>query len=99
MGATIDDLVSRLGGLSYHVRNSAVSPELVDLPDNLLILPRQNIVVFAELKSQRRPITPGQQLVLDVLSQCHEVHTFLVRPEPLGPDELAFDAFVDWLAG
>lgn len=97
MQATIDDVVARLGGLVYHVRNSSKSPELVHLPDDLIILPNRGMVVFAELKSQKRAITPGQQLVLDMLSACSQVHTFLVRPEPLGPDEIAYATFMDWL--
>lgn len=98
MQSTIDDLVARLGGLSFHLRNTSRSPEFEHFPDDLLILPSRSMIVFAELKSQKRAITPGQQLLLDMLSACTDAHTFLVRPEPQGPDEIAFDAFVEWLA-
>jgi hypothetical protein len=99
MTAGIRDLVSRLGGLVYHVENSSRSPELVNLPDLLILLPGRQLVCFAEIKSQRRSVTPGQRLVLDHLADCTRCEAFVVRPEPIDSDETSYDDFLDWLAG
>jgi hypothetical protein len=97
MQEAIQRLVNLRGGRLYHVRRSDVAPELVDLPDLLLILPDLQTVAFLELKSPRRQVTPGQQEVLAMLAECRRVESMIVRPEPrLG--EVGYDAALEWLA-
>lgn len=98
MQDAITDLVGARGGRCWHVRRSDVAPELVDLPDLLILDPRGNRAVLAELKSQRRHITDGQAAVLALAANCQTFHSFTVRPEPRDETETGYDQFVDWLA-
>jgi len=97
MQLAITDLVAMRNGRLFHVRRSDVAPELVDLPDLLILDPAGNRAVLAELKSQRRSITAGQAAVLALAAQCQTFHSFTVRPEPRDETETSYDAFLAWM--
>lgn len=97
MQLAIEELVALRQGRVWHVRRSDVAPELVDLPDLLILDPAGNRAILAELKSQRRSITAGQAAVLQLAAQCRHFHSFTVRPEPRDETETSYDAFLAWM--
>ena len=97
MQLAIEQLIGLRQGRVWHVRRSDVAPELVDLPDLLILDPAGNRAVLAELKSQKRSITAGQAAVLALASQCQHFHSFTVRPEPRDETETSYDAFLAWM--
>lgn len=92
-------LVQRLGGHAFYVRDSRHAPETEHMLDLQLILPHRQTLAIVELKSMRRQLTDGQSIVLEALRECTRCETFLVRPEPRGPEETAYNDFVNWLGG
>ncbi len=98
MQRAIEDLVRMRNGRLWHVRNSKASPELVDLPDLLIADPKASRVIFAELKSQSRKVTPGQAVTLQLFGECTTFESGIVRPIP-HPGEWSYDAFIEWLGG
>ena len=48
-----------------------------------LVLVKPPRVIFAELKSERGRMTPEQQRLFDLLSQCPGVEVYLWRPRDL----------------
>ena len=97
MERAVSELVSFRGGRLFHVRRSDVAPELTDLLDWLIIDPRSGRVLLFEAKSQMRLITPGQAGLLELLSDCDRFESGIVRPQPLGPAETSYDAFLEHL--
>ncbi len=95
MAHAIQQAVELRGGRCWFARDSRAQ-NLTDLPDLIVMLPDENLVVFIELKSQYRKLTEGQQTVLKQLSQCHEVMSFVVRPRPVD-DEISYDDCLLWL--
>jgi hypothetical protein len=98
MREAIIELVTLQGGRVFYIADTRQAPELVDLPDLIVLLPHRRAVAFVELKSQRRATTPGQEAVLELLAECQVCESFIVRPEPK-PGEVAYAAFMDWLEG
>lgn len=98
MQRTASECVGHLGGRLFHVRRSDVAPELVDLPDWLIIAPHLRTVALIEAKSQKRKLTDGQESVLAMLAECDRLLTGVVRPDP-HPGEIAFEDFMNWLEG
>lgn len=96
MREAITEAVTRIGGRCWYVHDSRYAPATVDLPDLIIALPR-GVVVFCELKSQRRGVTDGQHAAIALLQGCDRVEALIVRPEPRGEGETAFDVFMDWL--
>jgi hypothetical protein len=96
MQEAISEAVHALGGRCWYVHDSRYAPATVDLPDLIIALPR-GVVALVELKSQRRQVTDGQHAAITLLQGCHRIETFIVRPEPKGERETAYDAFMDWL--
>lgn len=99
MQDAIEQVVRMRGGRTFHVRRADVAPELVDLPDLLILDPMGSRIVLAELKSQKRQVTPGQQTVLAMARECGSFHPFLVRPTPKDHTETSYTDFVNWLGG
>lgn len=97
MQVAIEELVALRQGRVWHVRRSDVAPELVDLPDLLILDPAGNRAVLAELKSQRRSVTAGQAAVLQLAARCERFHSFTVRPEPRDETEMSYDSFLNYL--
>lgn len=97
MREAIQDVVRLRQGRLWFVRRSDVAPELVDLPDLLILDPAGNRAVLAELKSQRRSVTAGQAAVLAMAAQCQHFHSFTVRPEPRDETDTSYDAFLAWM--
>ena len=89
MERTITEGVENLGGRVFSVRDSR-RLNVEDMPDLFVIAPWCATVAHLELKSQTRIITPGQAHVLQLLGQCHQVVSGIVRPEPK-PGELSLD--------
>lgn len=83
-------------GEFFHVRRADASPELVNLPDWLILDPMSETVYLIEAKSQRRKITPGQAGVLALAGECNRFASGIVRPIPR-PGEWSYDAFIEWL--
>jgi hypothetical protein len=99
MQQTITELVTMRGGRVWHVRRSDVAPETVDLPDLLILDPMGARVILAELKSQKRTVTLGQQAVLAMARECGDFHPFLIRPTPKDHTETSYDRFLEFLKG
>jgi len=99
MQKTVSDLVTLRGGRLIHVRRSDVAPELVDLPDWLIIDPMSGRVFLIECKSQARKVTPGQAAMMAMLEECSRFESGIVRPEPKHDGEIPFDDFLKWLGG
>lgn len=99
MQEAVQQLVDLRGGRLFHVRRSDVAPELTDLLDWLIVDPRAGRVLLIEAKSQTRLITRGQADLLTMLRECDRFETGVVRPEPLGPAEIAYTSFLDFLGG
>lgn len=102
MRATVKELVERKGGRLFFVRRSDVAPELVDLPDWLIILPRPNgtgVVILAEAKSVKRNLTQGQGEFLELCRECTRFESFVVRAANPRDGEISYDAFLDFLSG
>lgn len=97
MQVAIEELVALRQGRVWHVRRSDNAPELVDLPDLLILDPTGSRAILAELKSQRRSVTAGQAAVLQLAAQCRHFHSFTVRPEPRDETETSYDAFLAWM--
>ena len=97
MRTGIQEAVARLGGRVFWVHDSRYAPATADLPDLILVLPRQNRVMFVELKSQYRKTTAGQREVIEMLEVCQEAFVFVVRPSPKDTTELSYDALLAWL--
>lgn len=83
-------------GIVFHIRDSRNSPEMVGFPDLVICLPEKSMVLFVELKSQARRLTPDQKVVMWALEQCHEVRAYIVRPEPKA-GEVGFDQLLEVL--
>lgn len=94
----IDELVRTMGGRLFHVRRSDRSPEMVDFPDTVIVVPRVELLVLAELKSQDRHVTGGQRIVMEQLGQCNRFWTGIVRPDPR-EGEISYDDFLSLLSG
>ena len=99
MRGTIAEAVEFHGGHLFYVPRTDAVPSMTDWPDLELILPHKRTVAHVELKSQRRPITPGQARVLAMLRECDRSEAFLVRPVPRDETETSYDAFLAWLNG
>ena len=84
-------------GLVFHIRDSRSTPEMQGFPDLVLILPEKNMVMFVELKSQKRRVTDEQQAVMAAIGECSEVRSYLVRPKP-HEGEISFDQLMEVLA-
>jgi len=84
-------------GLVFHIRDSRGAPEMAGFPDLVIVLPEKSTVLFVELKSQKRIVTPDQKMTMWALSQCSEVRAYLVRPNPK-PEEISFDQLMEVLA-
>ena len=100
MEATVRDLVRLRGGRFFHVTRSDLVPELTDLPDWLILLPRPNgagIVILAEAKSANRRVTLGQQTVLALAAECSRFESFVVRSVNPKDGEISFDQFLAFL--
>ena len=99
--AAIKDAVEALGGRVWHVRDSR-RMDVEDMLDLLVIVParegRPGIVALLETKSQYRPITAGQKLVLDLLTGCTRLVSGVVRLIPK-PGELSLDDALSELTG
>lgn len=74
---TVRELAEWKGWKYYHTWNSIRSP--AGFPDLVLVKPPR--VIFAELKINRRRISPHQQEWLDSLKACPAVETYLWTPE------------------
>lgn len=83
-------------GLVFHIRDSRGAPEMVGFPDLVIVLPEKSTVLFVELKSQKRRVTPDQRIVIWALEQCSEVRAYVVRPEPK-TGEISFDQLLEVL--
>lgn len=97
MQLAIEELVALRQGRVWHVRRSDVAPELVDLPDLLILDPEGNRAVLAELKSATRSVTSGQRAVLEMAAQCSRFDSFIVRSHSPKEGEVTYDAFLDYL--
>lgn len=97
MRDAIADLVALKHGRLFYIRDSRATPEMVDFPDLMIVLPPR--VIFCELKSARRATTAGQAEVLAMLERCSDVDTFLVRSVPRDETEFSYDAVLDLLQG
>lgn len=98
MRQAIVDAVALRGGRVFFIHDSRAVPGMESWPDLELILPDAGIVAHVELKSQRRPITPGQAEVMAMLAGCQRFESFTVRPDPK-VGETGYDALIDWLRG
>jgi hypothetical protein len=76
-------------GRAWHLRDARQAPEMVDLPDLLILLP--GVAMMWEVKSQRRTITTGQRVVADLLGRCDRFVGGIVRPVPKSDDEWSYD--------
>jgi hypothetical protein len=95
MEATIRELVAHKHGMMWHIRRSDHAPETENMPDLLILLPGRLFLV--ELKSQDRPLTPGQVAVKALMSTITDVTCGVVRPDPR-PGEMSFDALLAVIA-
>lgn len=98
MATAVAEAVGYRGGRLFHVRRSDVAPELTDLPDWLIIAPHLRTVALIEAKSQKRELTAGQGIVLDLLNECDRLMTGIVRPDPR-PGEIGYSEFIRWITG
>lgn len=94
MERAIRDLI-RGRGRVFHLHDARRAPELVDLPDLLIIAPP--VLAVIELKSQRRVVTPGQAEVIQLLAGCSDLFAGIVRPEPSADEEWSFDEVIEAL--
>ena len=101
MQLAIEELVALRQGRVWHVRRSDVAPELVDLPDLLILAPwiGNGTVLLVELKSAKRPITAGQQAVMDLAASCSRFDSMIVRSTDPREGEIAYDDFLNYLGG
>lgn len=100
MERAVAELVALNGGRLWHVRRSDVAPELVDLPDWLILAPHLGAVILAEAKSVRRELTPGQREVMAMLAECRRAESFVVRAgEARNETETGYDTFLAYLVG
>lgn len=90
MEQAIRELVQLRGGRCWSVRDSR-GFAIVDMPDLIIVLPPK--VIFCELKSQRRALTPGQAATLQLLGECTRVEACVVRPVP-HDGEIGYDALL-----
>jgi hypothetical protein len=91
MTGAIEHLVTLFGGRLFHLRDARSAPELVDLPDLLIVCPP--LLAVVELKSPARHVTSGQQSIVDLLACCDRFFTGIVRPDPK-PGETSYDDFL-----
>jgi hypothetical protein len=94
MEGAIRDLVRLRGGRCWHLVDARDAPELVDLPDLLILVP--GLAAWIELKSQRRIITPGQAEVAALLASATRFVGGIVRPDPRD-GELSYDELLEVL--
>lgn len=100
MEAAIREGVARLGGYVWSVPDSRRTAT-ADMPDLIIAVPRREvagatrpgIVALVELKSQARPVTPGQRHALGILAGCTDLVTGIVRPVPR-EGEMSYDALL-----
>ncbi len=101
MEAAIRDLVALRHGKVFHLRDARRAPELADLPDLIVLLPpspgRPGLVALLELKSHRRPVTPGQAEVAGLVASAGRVVGGIVRANPR-EGELSYDDILSLLA-
>lgn len=90
MQDTMVEAVVARHGRAWHLRDARQSPELVDLPDLLVLLPT-GLAMMLEVKSQRRTITTGQMAVADLLRVCDRFVGGIVRPMPKNDHEMSYD--------
>lgn len=95
MAAAIKEAVEYRGGRCWHARDSR-GQNLTDMLDLVIVLPPY--VALVELKSQRRPTTPGQLHTLDLLAECTRIESLIVRPVPKD-GETSYDDFLRWIEG
>lgn len=95
MQDAIEEMVRFRGGRVWHVNDSRTAPELVDLPD--LIIVCGEWVALLELKSQTRPVTEGQREVAGMVRCAKRAIGGVVRPQPKA-GEMAYDDVLRWLA-
>lgn len=92
--STLRDLVDHRGGRLFHVRDARSSPEMVDMPDHLILIP--GLVAVLELKSMHRALTNGQEEVSRLMASAERFIAGVVRPVPrMG--EYGFDDVLDIL--
>lgn len=96
MRAVIAELVSLKHGRMFWIPRSDVVPAMADWPDLVLIVPPR--VIFCELKSQTRRITPGQADVIALLESCSDVDALIVRPVPK-EGEISYDDLIGLIKG
>lgn len=93
MEQAIRDLIRGKGRI-FHLRDARTSPELADLPDLIVIAPP--VLAILELKSFRRKATTGQIEVMQLLADCSQLVTGIVRIEPR-EGEMSFDEVLSML--
>lgn len=98
MTRAIVDAVAGLGGRTFYARDSR-RQALTDEPDLRIVLPNRRLYLTCELKSWKRPITPGQQEVAAMLREVARFESFIVRPCPRDESETSYDTFLDYLIG
>lgn len=87
MQEAIAELVELRGGRLWHVRDSrALGVE--DAPDLMIVVP--GLAAWIEVKSQSRPVTPGQQEVAALLASVTKFVGGVMRPDPK-PGELSYE--------
>lgn len=93
MEAAIREAVEYQGGRCFSVRDSR-KMAVTDMPDLIVLLPP--LVAFLELKSHRRHVTDGQQIVMEMLAGCSEIASGIVRPIPRA-GEMSYDEIIELL--
>lgn len=94
MEEAIRDLVKHKHGRVFHLRDASRAPELVDLPDLIVLLP--GLVALLELKSARRAVTPGQAEVAGLVASAGRVVGGIVRAVPRA-GEIGYDEMLELL--
>lgn len=99
MQAAIAELVTMRHGRMFHLVRSDVAPEMVDLPDLLIVDPAGQRLILAELKSAKRRVTPGQAHLMAMARECIRCEAMIVRAGEPREGEVSYDRFLEWLKG